>query len=645
MSETLYSLLPLVYRELDYKQQQPLRALMAVLETVYDDVDQDITRMYQNWFIETCDTERIPYIADLVDLSYLLPEKVLEIQRRYVANYLAYKRRSGMLSTLNNSVHDASDYACYSINSLEKIVSSWTERDPDLKPTTCSVTGVTEGNPASPFSTATKLPSFNSNTTALNWSNAGELSPQVVSLYLWRMRPVNMNCAQLLPAKHHKNAWFLTKPEEARVLCHQPWDFPDVDDMPLQPQYAFKLTRENIHTTGGRQQKPSVQFFEYNEKPYVFKEIPSDHIAIADLSLWQVNYLKNKRIVFDPKLARVLIVDEQLNEKLVCSFNYLNNTVFGSSPRYRGINTVINPVYRLMTLYPGDDVLSQSLKTSTADKTEISFACNAHYHLNKPLVIDLQGQDLTLVAEDYVSPTIYGDIEIINTANTHATFTLDGLSVYGQLIITGKSNVSVIIKDTNLIALQNSAIIIKATDCEVTNHTKLTIQTSLVVTKVLPKQVSYHINDSALVIEQPSQIQEFSCSNTTILGDIICTIALAVTNSLINGKFKVTNPAMTELSYSYFSSLDLPNGGITKSIITDQDFGRSAVQFSSTRFFDTGFLMLTYGTEPQILNGASNGEEIGVFNNMRLRQKEQNIKKQFDTFLPLGMEVQTYYMD
>lgn len=676
MNERLYRLLPLVYREQDFEHQQAFRALMAVLETVQDKVDEDMTLLYQNWFIETCEVDLIPYIADLVNLPQLEQDNVpvLATQRRYVANYLAYQRRSGIAATLNNSVHDASGYACYSVNSLEKMLSSWTDNDPKLVTKTVSVTGQTKGEASCPFSAAARLPRFTCNTNALASATGGELHPQVLQLYLWRMTPVAIKDAQLTPAEHHRQGWYLGANKERWPLCHQPGDLANVDVAPSAQQYPYSLTRDSMNDTllasshdggankGGLIDVPSVVFFEYDTSSHQFKVIEGADIAITDLSQWQVTDALQARVLFDPGRGRVWIVDASINGKVAVSYSYLHNTLFGAAPRYRGANELITPTKRVIGLYPCDTCLSDVLRdcypslqcdTQTnvqpavplmSEPIQVSLASNAHYGLTVPLKIDLKGSDVTLVAEDYVCPMISGTIVVSNTGAGSAQLILNGLRVYGQIHIG--ENVDIVLKDSSVLAdMSSMSTSLPHGDTVATCLTNVRVEHSLIVTQKLMENAHYQLNGSAVICRTPSTIRAFNCVKSTVIGDITCFMTHCVSDSLINGKFELINPNMTELCYSYFSELVFPHGTQTEQIITDADVGRQAVQFSSKRYYDAGFLALAYGTEPQLLTGAANGEEMGVFNDGLARQKEKNIKNQFDKFLPLGMEVQTYYMD
>jgi len=112
--DRLYELLPVVHRMRDVEAGEPLRALLAVINKQVDVVEHDIARLYDNWFIETCEDWVVPYIADLIGFQPVheagdpsgmdsaesrLRNKIL-VPRREVANTLAYRRRKGTLALL-----------------------------------------------------------------------------------------------------------------------------------------------------------------------------------------------------------------------------------------------------------------------------------------------------------------------------------------------------------------------------------------------------------------------------------------------------------------------------------------------------------------------------------------------------------------
>lgn len=115
-AERLYQLLPAIYRIRDGEEGgDALRALLAVLEEERSFLEDDIDRLYDNWFIETCDPWVVSYIGDLLGVRELYPERAAgaaqrtygQLQRRaYVANILACRRRKGTVPVLEQLARD-----------------------------------------------------------------------------------------------------------------------------------------------------------------------------------------------------------------------------------------------------------------------------------------------------------------------------------------------------------------------------------------------------------------------------------------------------------------------------------------------------------------------------------------------------------
>ena len=67
--DRLYALLPAVYRVRDAAHGQQLRALLRVIGRELQVLDEDIERLYDNWFVETCAEWVVPYLGDLLGVT------------------------------------------------------------------------------------------------------------------------------------------------------------------------------------------------------------------------------------------------------------------------------------------------------------------------------------------------------------------------------------------------------------------------------------------------------------------------------------------------------------------------------------------------------------------------------------------------
>jgi hypothetical protein len=122
--DRLYELLPAVYRLRDAELSQPLQALLQVIAEQVDVVEEDISQLYENWFIETCQDWVAPYIGDLIgyrpvheagepgDVGTSQGQQLNKIltPRREVANTVYYRRRKGTLPLLELLANDAAGW-------------------------------------------------------------------------------------------------------------------------------------------------------------------------------------------------------------------------------------------------------------------------------------------------------------------------------------------------------------------------------------------------------------------------------------------------------------------------------------------------------------------------------------------------------
>ncbi len=108
----LYELLPAIYRIRDIEQGEPLKALVDVIAEQAAVIEADIGRLYENWFIETCDEWVVPYIGDLLGVRGLHPlgSDAPFSQRALVANTLSYRRRKGTATVLEQLARDTTGW-------------------------------------------------------------------------------------------------------------------------------------------------------------------------------------------------------------------------------------------------------------------------------------------------------------------------------------------------------------------------------------------------------------------------------------------------------------------------------------------------------------------------------------------------------
>jgi len=99
--DTLYRLLPAVYRVRDAGEGEPLKALLSVIADQVGVLEEDLAQLYDDQFIETCAPWAIPYIGDAIGYRSLHGEVAgLRSPRAEVADTIALRRHKGTAAML-----------------------------------------------------------------------------------------------------------------------------------------------------------------------------------------------------------------------------------------------------------------------------------------------------------------------------------------------------------------------------------------------------------------------------------------------------------------------------------------------------------------------------------------------------------------
>ena len=109
MTSPIYDLLPAHVRTRDQAEGGTLRALFALMEREGSVVEDDIRRLGETWFIETCPPWAIPYIGQLLDvraLHDLGPDSGFS-ERAWVGNTIRNRQRKGTLGAIEAVASEA----------------------------------------------------------------------------------------------------------------------------------------------------------------------------------------------------------------------------------------------------------------------------------------------------------------------------------------------------------------------------------------------------------------------------------------------------------------------------------------------------------------------------------------------------------
>jgi hypothetical protein len=314
----IYDLLPAIYRQRDIETGSPLRALVDIIAEQIRIVEDNITRLYGDWFIETCNEWVIAYIADLIKakIQYPVSDDTLSQRRRaWVANTIGYRRRKGTLAVLEQLARDVTGQNAKAVEFFELLIT--TQYLNHLRPTNLSTPDLRDmerlDRITTPFNTIAHTVDVRHIENLRGYYNIPN-----ICIFLWRLQSlpaIDAPCFSLGGGKYCINSLGYEIP-----LFNHPnmekgrWDMAEEINIgaPIRMQamdknledyyysYSADLLSENQAPVLAEMQKPkSIQIKADNS----IKSI--NDIVVCDLTDWAHRPHLNK-VMIDPTRGRIL---------------------------------------------------------------------------------------------------------------------------------------------------------------------------------------------------------------------------------------------------------------------------------------------------------------------------------------------------
>lgn len=274
--ETIWELLPSVHRIRDAERGGALRALVEVLGEQARVMEEDIARLYDNWFVETCDEWVVPYIGDLLGVRNLhtLGGDPAFSQRSRVANTLAFRRRKGTATMLEQLARDTTGWPARAVEFFELLATTQymnhvrlhDRRTPDLR----------DADALELLDTAFDTISHTADVRRIV-SGRGRHNIPNVGLFLWRLQSYHVARAEARP---------VTDPPDGRYRFH-PYGL----DAPLfnRPRTETEITHlaDEVDVPGRLRRRPLYEELEARRTAWVAGGTP-DEIHFDEMPPFEV---------------------------------------------------------------------------------------------------------------------------------------------------------------------------------------------------------------------------------------------------------------------------------------------------------------------------------------------------------------------
>ena len=367
----LYELLPAYYRVIDEEQGSPLEAFIGLLAREGGIVEDSITQLYENWFIETCDEWVVPYIGDLLGVKgvHEIEDATVYSRRAYIANTLAYRRRKGTAPVIEQLALDITGWRSKVVEFFQLLSTAQNVNHVRLHNTVTP--DLRKMNDLDLINTAFDKQSHTIDVRRIE-TGPGLYNIMNLGVYLWRLAsyPLKKADARLIPAtvdipdaaytfsqlglnQLGLYTHLFNNPQAEIDIVHLA---EEINVPGLLRRRALYYELENAREAMVNGKTPAYQYF-HESYPPVFEifingavtPIPSEEIVICNLSSWRlpaasIDYNKYEldgtittipkpiTAAVDPVLGRITFADPASISEVLVNYSYGFSGDLGGGP-------------------------------------------------------------------------------------------------------------------------------------------------------------------------------------------------------------------------------------------------------------------------------------------------------------------------
>jgi len=480
-TDRLYNLVPIAYRMRDAQQGYPLQMLLRVIEEQVDVVEDNITQLYENWFIETCEDWVVPYIADLIgyrtldnqetqDSTVSALEKVL-VPRRLVANTIGYRRRKGTLALLEDLATAVAGWPARVVEFEQHIgVAQSLKHLRSRRGHTASLRSAEAldliGSAFDSFSHALDVRRINSH------RSPGMYNLPEVAVFVWRLKVFSATHTLANWVEGEGDCFTFSILGNDVALYNNPVREVEPNHIANELDLPTPIRRRAFDETstqdGVEHHQASSKYYGADRSLAIWagnwagldrtQPIPAARIIPADLSDWKYRP-KTGHVALDPELGRITFPPAQLPKHVWTSYHYAFSSEIGGGEYER---PVIVPVGSKITYSVGPGAFSsihEAYQKWVSDNRPHAVIEITDSEVHKGQVNIHLGKDssLELRAANGARPVLLADRRtahpdpLLITGEAGSRFILDGILVAGRALEIREHVDEVIIRHCTLV--------------------------------------------------------------------------------------------------------------------------------------------------------------------------------------------------
>ncbi len=651
--QTMAGLLPAVQRLRDAQQaggKRPLSELIELLAEQVQALEQNLEQLYDDQFIETCDDWVVPYIGDLVGCRNLDPKTPTLLGRRAeVANTIAYRRRKGTASMLEQLARDVTGWEARVVEFFTLLAT--TQNVNHVRPTSLAVAGIKNAAEiealSTPFENFTHLADVRSVS-----ARRGKYNIPNIGIFIWRLDPfsVTLSPASAVDAKR----FFFSQ------LGH---DLPLVTRPESEQEISHLAEPVNVPMPIGRRRLDAHLEDYYGEDKSIFIE------GIADTGKILVCNLSDQsgpgdwgpapaagNVAIDPELGRVMFGTDQTSSPKV-TFHYGFSAEMGGGEYER--QSSFSPDDGLAVIHVPDDqpTVQAALVAIGNQDAIIEITDNGYYFetLTKNFAskqkVEIRSANQKRCHLELKAPfKIKGnDVEV----------SLNGLLISGDKIqVAGKTKALRLCHCTLVPGLSLTAEGLpenpSSPSLEVDSAAELEIEQTILGSVRLNEDASLRLEDSILDCtswdgvavagsDGMSPAGTVSVIRSTVIGEVRASFLELGCNSIFCSRVNSQKLQGGCVRFSYLPWDSRAPRRHRCQPSTLKNAARIRPIFTSFHFGQPGYCQLSLACPLEIRQGADDGSEMGAFHNLFQPQRESNLRVRLEEYLRIGLDAGIFY--
>lgn len=687
-ADTLYQLVPAVYRRRDAELGYPLRDLVEILAGQAEVVEDDIRRLYANQFIETCDPWVVPYIGDLIGVRNL--HDTQRSHRAEVANTIGYRRRKGTAAVLEQLARDVTGWPARVVEFFELL--GWTQylvhlrhhslRTPDFR--NADTLELIDG----PFDSAAHT--IDVRRIA---SRRGKHNIRHVGLHVWRLQALPCLLCQPHTVNDAEARYTFSPLGNDAPLFHHPVSetgpahIAEEVNVPV-PIRMRALHRdleedEGVYYGAGR----SIAIMVPDAAGEAWEPFPGDYVA-CDLTEWN-RPLDPGIIAVDPVRGRLRFANpaDRPDAFRVSFYHGFSDTLGGG--QYERADT-LNPSRTAIVGDPGDPIVASVIGTINADPQNTTGIFDTladalvdaqnGWNDDSPRVIEIL--DSRLYDDALPAVQIPNDAHLtIQAANEQrpvlrlpAGFAVDGgdgSALHLNGIVIGGADIA-IGGELNRLTVEHCTLVPGLTlspdgppaspgAVSLTldsDRTEATIHRSILGAVLIASEATVAISDSILDAGDDANPAyagvageryggPLTIARSTVIGTIETRELTLGENSLFLDPVTAERrqvgcvrfcwvPPGSRVPQRYHCKPEIPDGTAPNEAV--RIAARLSPRFTSLRYGQPAYCQLDWRGPAEINQGADDESEMGVFSGLKQPQREAGLRIQLNEYLPAGLE-------